>query len=70
MRPSSPVTGEGRIDSEEIASRGLIDQHYYSIANKAVTLKPRALAPAVEKQAAFKSKFGLMWSQVSGLLGT
>jgi glutathione S-transferase/nucleoside diphosphate kinase len=52
------VLSEGRIASEEIDSKKLIDQHYYAIASKATILKPHELNVPTDK---FEAQFGLTW---------
>jgi len=53
------ILTEGTITSEEIDSKLLIDQHYYSIASKATILKPEQLNVPADK---FKAFFGLEWA--------
>lgn len=52
------ILKEGKIASEEIDSKKLIDQHYYAIASKATILKPNELNVPADK---FKAQFGLDW---------
>jgi hypothetical protein len=45
-------------------SRKLVDNHYYSIANKASLSKPTELHPPSGKLSEFTAKFGVTWPQV------
>lgn len=51
---------QGKITSEDIDSKKLIDQHYYAIASKATILKPNELNVPADK---FKAQFGLDWQE-------
>jgi len=57
------VTSEGALDSKTIDEKKLIDQHYYSIAQKATLLKPKDLNPPAAKTAKFAEMFGMTWEQ-------
>mmetsp|Transcript_18753 Transcript_18753/g.29798 ORF Transcript_18753/g.29798 Transcript_18753/m.29798 type:complete len:380 (-) Transcript_18753:209-1348(-) len=57
------VTSEGSLDSKEIDEKKLIDQHYYSIANKATLSKPKDLNPPAKKTAEFAKMFGMSWEK-------
>jgi len=52
------VLSEGTIDAADIDKKGLIDNHYYAIASKAVILKPDKLNVPKDK---FKDQFGIGW---------
>lgn len=52
------IVNEGEILAEDIASKMLIDNHYYSIASKASILKPFDLNVPKDK---FEEKFGVAW---------
>ena len=49
------------IRGDEIDEKGLIDQHYYSIASKATMLSPEEIPVPVEQ---FQEQFGESWEQV------
>jgi hypothetical protein len=49
------------IGGKEIDEKGLIDQHYYSIASKATILPPEEIPVPVEQ---FQEEFGESWDQV------
>lgn len=51
---------EGELTSEDIDSKKLIDQHYYSIASKATILKPSQLVVPDDK---FQAQFGISWNE-------
>eukprot|EP00656_Telonema_subtile_P007091 TRINITY_DN1331_c0_g1_i4.p1 TRINITY_DN1331_c0_g1~~TRINITY_DN1331_c0_g1_i4.p1 ORF type:complete len:334 (-),score=115.20 TRINITY_DN1331_c0_g1_i4:149-1150(-) len=53
------VLSEGEIKAEDIASKQLIDNHYYAIASKATILKPSELNIPEDK---FKAQFNLSWA--------
>eukprot|EP00468_Gymnochlora_sp_CCMP2014_P009364 CAMPEP_0167751836 /NCGR_PEP_ID=MMETSP0110_2-20121227/6800_1 /TAXON_ID=629695 /ORGANISM="Gymnochlora sp., Strain CCMP2014" /LENGTH=368 /DNA_ID=CAMNT_0007637377 /DNA_START=232 /DNA_END=1338 /DNA_ORIENTATION=+ len=55
------VKSEGSLDSKTIDEKKLIDQHYYSIANKATLSKPKDLNPPAAKTAKFAEMFGITW---------
>merc|ERR1719331_836794 len=54
------ILKQGKITSEDIDSKKLIDQHYYAIASKATILKPNELNVPADK---FKAQFGLDWQE-------
>lgn len=51
---------EGEVSAETIEKNGLIDNHYYAIANKAVHLKPHQLPVPEDK---FENKFHISWKE-------
>jgi len=53
------IDSEGAISSQDIASKKLIDNHYYAIASKATLLKPKDMPVPADK---FKETFGVDWS--------
>uniref|UniRef100_A0A7S3YII0 Nucleoside-diphosphate kinase n=1 Tax=Lotharella globosa TaxID=91324 RepID=A0A7S3YII0_9EUKA len=55
------ITKEGKIDGSVIDKKLLIDNHYYSIANKAKLTKPKDLAVPESGKKKFEEKFGLTW---------
>jgi len=55
------IVAQGDISSAEIDAKGLVDQHYYAIASKAVILPPEKLTMPVQK---FADKFGEDWQDV------
>lgn len=55
------VHSESDIDGTEIDERGLIDQHYYSIASKATILPAKKIPVPGEK---FQETFGESWGLV------
>jgi hypothetical protein len=57
------VAEEGEIDAVTMLSRKLVDNHYYSIANKASLSKPTELHPPSGKLSEFTAKFGVTWPQ-------
>jgi len=61
---SIEIIVEGPITADVIARGQLVDQHYYSIASKAVMLKPDQLHPSPAKVLEFSQKFGREWNAV------
>uniref|UniRef100_A0A7S2TMS2 Nucleoside-diphosphate kinase n=1 Tax=Lotharella oceanica TaxID=641309 RepID=A0A7S2TMS2_9EUKA len=57
------ITKEGSLDAKTIDEKKLIDQHYYSIANKATLQKPKDLNPPAAKQEKFAEMFGITWEK-------
>lgn len=57
------IKGEGEISGPTIDEKMLIDTHYGAIAEKAVVLKPSALAPSAKALDAFGKAFGLPWTE-------
>uniref|UniRef100_A0A7S3YNM5 Nucleoside-diphosphate kinase n=1 Tax=Lotharella globosa TaxID=91324 RepID=A0A7S3YNM5_9EUKA len=57
------ITTEGSLDAKTIDEKKLIDQHYYSIANKATLQKPKDLNPPAAKQEKFAEMFGITWEK-------
>lgn len=55
------ILEEKTIDGKTIDKKGLIDQHYYSIASKATMLAPRDIPVPTDK---FENAFGESWSTV------
>ena len=55
------ILDELDINGQEIDSKGLIDQHYYSIASKATLLPANKIPVPVDK---FQSTFGESWNTV------
>lgn len=58
------ILSEGSLTGNEINKKKLIDNHYYSIANKASLIKPYDLKPSLEKLKEFKNKFGIEWGKL------
>jgi len=56
------IISEGLIEAETIEEKKFIDTHYLSIAQKAVSLKPKSLTVSEEKQSLFEKKFGISWT--------
>jgi len=54
------IVSEGKISSNEIEKKKLIDAHYYAIASKATLLKPSELNVPEEK---FKDAFGVSFQE-------
>lgn len=57
------VLKEGKLDGKTIDNDKLIDNHYYSIANKAALMKPRELNVTEAKVREFESTFGVAWEK-------
>ena len=55
------ILSESDIDGVEIDKRGLIDQHYYSIASKATILPAKEIPVPADK---FEEAFGEPWERV------
>jgi hypothetical protein len=55
------IRSESDIDGVEIDKRGLIDQHYYSIASKATILPAKEIPVPADK---FEEAFGETWGLV------
>merc|ERR1719424_2745876 len=55
------VICEGSLSAEIIDKEGLIDQHYKSLACKAIKLRPEQLVVQPEAAEAFEATFGLTW---------
>ena len=55
------IRDSGSFDGATIAARGLIDQHYYSIASKATLLRPAQLNVP---EGLFRESFGEDWGAV------
>lgn len=54
----------GELDGKEIDEKKFIDNHYYSIANKASLSLPKDLNPPENKRIEFKEKFGISWEEL------
>jgi nucleoside diphosphate kinase len=57
------ILKEGKLDGKTIDNDKLIDNHYYSIANKAALMKPRELNVPDAKLREFESTFELAWDR-------
>jgi len=57
------VTKEAKIEAAVIDKKLLIDNHYYSIANKASLTKPKDLHVPEKGLKAFEEKFGIKWEE-------
>lgn len=57
------ITSEGSLDSKTIDQKKLIDQHYYSIANKATLTAPKDLNPPAKGIEKFGKMFGISWKK-------
>mmetsp|Transcript_23824 Transcript_23824/g.33332 ORF Transcript_23824/g.33332 Transcript_23824/m.33332 type:complete len:234 (+) Transcript_23824:65-766(+) len=57
------VTKEAKIEANVIDKKLLIDNHYYSIANKASLTKPKDLHVPEKGLKAFEEKFGIKWGE-------
>lgn len=55
------ILSQADINGEEIDSKGLIDQHYYSIASKATILSADKIPVPIEM---FRESFGEEWEKV------
>jgi len=55
------IISEGSLDSKTIDEKKLIDQHYYSIANKATLTLPKDLNPPAAKTKKFAEMFKITW---------
>jgi len=56
------VGSSGVLDHKKIEDDKLIDNHYYSIANKATLTTPDKLNPGEKVQEEFAVKFGITWT--------
>lgn len=57
------VVKEGTIGAKDIDKKKLIDNHYYSIANKAALTKPKDLAVPEKGMEKFRETFGITWEE-------
>jgi len=57
------ITNEGEVRYDEMDSKRLIDNHYYSIASKAVLISPDALHVPDEGLKKFEEEFKVTWQQ-------
>lgn len=55
------VVKELTITAEEVEAGGLIDAHYGTLAELAMTTDPRSLNPSEELRAKFQDNFGVSW---------
>ena len=60
---SITILKEGNISAEEIESKKLIDQHFFTIAKYAQTFSPSQLAVSEEKKKDFSLTFGITWEK-------
>jgi len=57
------VRKHGEIDAEAIDAHGMIDNHYGSLADKALRQRPADLLVRPEAEQAFQEAFGLTWQE-------
>mmetsp|Transcript_52067 Transcript_52067/g.161567 ORF Transcript_52067/g.161567 Transcript_52067/m.161567 type:complete len:417 (+) Transcript_52067:80-1330(+) len=57
------VRKHGEIDAEAIDAHGMIDNHYGSLADKALRQRPADLLVQPEAEATFREAFGLTWQE-------
>ncbi len=54
---------KGTLSSEEIDKKGIVDRHYFAIANAAAMNKPSQLKLSAQAIANFEDGFGVSWSE-------
>eukprot|EP00468_Gymnochlora_sp_CCMP2014_P002037 CAMPEP_0167743464 /NCGR_PEP_ID=MMETSP0110_2-20121227/2030_1 /TAXON_ID=629695 /ORGANISM="Gymnochlora sp., Strain CCMP2014" /LENGTH=1371 /DNA_ID=CAMNT_0007627837 /DNA_START=148 /DNA_END=4263 /DNA_ORIENTATION=- len=57
------IEAEGIVEAEEIREKGIIDRHYYAIADKAMIRSPNDMNPDANRAENFAKEFGIPWKE-------